>query len=171
MSIPIVLRPVATVADLDPLSRWLADPADVAQWSMGALSAPLDPARLAADLSAGGGETATRAFLGVSGDVPVGYGEVAAIDPRTRRAELRRLVIDPERRGEGVGTALCAALLDMAVATLGLSVVTAEVAVFNQAGSGCLRAAGFAVVGERADALELGGKRWSAIRLRWSGSR
>ena len=72
----------------------------------------------------------------------VGYGEVWE-DPDEDEAELARLIVDPARRGRGVGRTLAAALLAEA-RRLGWSDVWLRVVPGNEPAIRAYAAAGFA---------------------------
>ncbi len=82
------------------VSTWASTPAEVRSWC-GLLEAPVPPSVVA-------GWAATddvEAFLLLEGDLPVAYGELW-LDEEEDEVELARLLVDPARRGEGVGRRL-----------------------------------------------------------------
>ncbi|MGW1346587.1 GNAT family N-acetyltransferase [Kribbella sp. NPDC002412] len=56
-----------------------------------------------------------QAYVYFDGDQPVGYGEVW-LDDDEDEVELARIIVDPERRGQGIGAELVRALLTPAIA-------------------------------------------------------
>jgi N-acetylglutamate synthase-like GNAT family acetyltransferase len=64
--------------------------------------------------TAGVGDGPGRFFLAVAGDETVGGG---GVEPYGEAALLRSVVVHPERRGVGVGTALVGRLSEVAAAT------------------------------------------------------
>jgi GNAT superfamily N-acetyltransferase len=82
------------------VSSWAPTPSDVRSWC--ALpEAPVPPETVA------GWSTAedVEAFLLLDGEGPVAYGELW-LDEEEDEVELARLLVDPARRGEGVGRRL-----------------------------------------------------------------
>ncbi|WP_433161787.1 GNAT family N-acetyltransferase [Kribbella sp. CA-247076] len=56
-----------------------------------------------------------QSYLYFDGETPVGYGEVW-LDDEEDEVELARIIVDPARRGRGIGAELVRALLKPAVA-------------------------------------------------------
>ncbi|TDD29046.1 GNAT family N-acetyltransferase [Kribbella turkmenica] len=56
-----------------------------------------------------------ESYLYFDGETPVGYGEVW-LDDEEDEVELARVIVDPDRRGRGIGAELVRALLKPAVA-------------------------------------------------------
>ena len=75
------------------------------------------------------------------GERAVGYGEVWE-DPEEDEAELARIIIDPARRGEGLGRVLVALLADRA-RQLGYERIWVRVVPHNTAALACYAGAGF----------------------------
>lgn len=74
------------------------------------------------------------------GEMPVGCGALRLLDPET--AELKRMYVSPEVRGEGLGRRLVAALEAEACA-LGVRQLVLETGVRQAAALGLYRATGF----------------------------
>jgi ribosomal protein S18 acetylase RimI-like enzyme len=81
-----------------------------------------------------------QAYLLVSDGEPVGYGELW-VDDEEREVELARIIVDPARRGHGLGRELARLLADAAAPLY--PDVFLRVAPGNEAALACYRAAGF----------------------------
>lgn len=73
---------------------------------------------------------------------PVAYGELNRLAGRRREYWLGHLIVDPARRGQGLGIALTRALLEEAFARRGAWRVTLVVFPENRRALACYRAAG-----------------------------
>jgi ribosomal protein S18 acetylase RimI-like enzyme len=86
-------------------------------------------------------EPGVRAYLLAVDDEPVGYGEIWE-DPDEDEAELARLIVDPARRGRGLGRLLATSLLGE-TRRLGWVDVWLRVAPDNEPAHRAYAAAGF----------------------------
>lgn len=86
-------------------------------------------------------EPGVRPYLLVVESSVVGYGEIWE-DPQEDEAELARLIVDPARRGRGVGRAIAAELTAEA-RRLGWSDIWLRVEPDNEPALRCYAAAGF----------------------------
>jgi ribosomal protein S18 acetylase RimI-like enzyme len=75
-------------------------------------------------------------------DRPVGYGEINLLDQRRREFWLGHLIVDPRRRGRGVGAAMVRLLIEEAIASLGAERISLVVFPANEAAVRCYRTAG-----------------------------
>jgi ribosomal protein S18 acetylase RimI-like enzyme len=82
-----------------------------------------------------------HAFMLLVDGVPAGYGEIWVDEPEDE-TELARIVIDPARRGRGLGRKLVR-LLSTEAARHGLAETWLRVVPENAAAISCYRAAGF----------------------------
>ena len=80
-------------------------------------------------------------WIALADGAPAGYGEVWT-DDEEHEAELARLIVDPDRRGRGLGRRLVA-LLAARAAELGFDDVLAAGGARQRAAIACYRAAGF----------------------------
>jgi len=114
-------------ADRALLRSWVASPEQLLLWAGPSFTWPLDDDQLAAYQKAWAGAdrrvwTAVDATTGS----PVGHASVRLVEPDTGR--LGRVLIDPHRRGHGLGDALVGAVLSHAFTPMGLARV--ELGVF-----------------------------------------
>jgi ribosomal-protein-alanine N-acetyltransferase len=131
--------------DLRPFDPALAD--DVAAWAGSreerlawCSRAEVD----AATVRAWADEDDVATFLLLDGRTPIAYGE-AWVDDEEGEVELARLIVRPDRRGEGVGRTLVEALVAHAHRLHPLA--TMRVVPENAAARRCYAAAGFVRVG------------------------
>jgi RimJ/RimL family protein N-acetyltransferase len=95
-------------SDGDLIREWITGPQELLLWAGSAFRWPLDAEQLAeyeAESALSNRQTWTA--LDPSSDRPVGHASIKLIQPDAAR--LRRVLIDPERRGGGWGDALVAA--------------------------------------------------------------
>jgi ribosomal protein S18 acetylase RimI-like enzyme len=85
-----------------------------------------------------------HAYVLVEAGEPLGYGEVW-VDADEREVELGRIIVAPERRGQGLGRLLVTLLLEQAAPT-GYPAAFVRVAPDNAAALACYAGAGFAAV-------------------------
>jgi ribosomal protein S18 acetylase RimI-like enzyme len=123
------------------VSSWAPTASEVRSWCALA-EAPVPPETVA------GWSTAedVEAFLLLDGEGPVAYGELW-LDEEESEVELARLLVAPERRGQGVGRTLTSLLAGAARADHpGLETVCLRVRPENTAGHRAYEAAGFRFV-------------------------
>ena len=86
------------------VSAWATSGRELDEWaSLRGTPAP-------ADFAAWHADPGVRAFLLVETSIPIGYGE-CWIDSAEREVELARLIVDPARRGRGIGALLVERLI------------------------------------------------------------
>jgi RimJ/RimL family protein N-acetyltransferase len=95
----------------------------------------------------------------------VGYGEINALDVRARRYWLGHLIVDPEQRGRGLGTALTRLLLVRAFRELRAREVTLVVFPENATAIASYRAAGMFADGEEIHDFASYGLRARMLRM------
>ncbi|HEX6148579.1 GNAT family N-acetyltransferase [Nocardioides sp.] len=128
-------------AQADLVSSWAPTAAEVRSWCA-RTEAPVPPDVIAQWSTAGDVE----AFLLRDGDAPVAYGELW-LDDEEGEVELARLLVAPDRRGQGVGRALTSLLADAARRHHpDLPTVCLRVLPENTAGHRAYEAAGFRFV-------------------------
>jgi putative acetyltransferase len=78
------------------------------------------------------------------GDRAVGCGAIRLLDPMT--ADAKRMYVEPDHRGRGIGRALLASL-EAAARQLGVQRVVLETGVYQEAAMALYRRAGFTQIG------------------------
>jgi RimJ/RimL family protein N-acetyltransferase len=94
---------------------------------------------------------------------PVGSVGLFAIDRRHGTCELGVGILEPGRRGRGLGTEAVALITDYAIRDLGMHNVQLSVIAFNSAGIRAYRKAGFREHGRRREAWLHNGRRWDIV--------
>jgi putative acetyltransferase len=74
------------------------------------------------------------------GDRAVGCGAIRVLDPAT--AEAKRMYVEPDRRGKGIGSAVLASL-ESAARQMGVQRLVLETGVYQEAAISLYRGAGF----------------------------
>jgi ribosomal protein S18 acetylase RimI-like enzyme len=132
-----------TPADDEALIAWAATAEALTLFAGATLAFPLTAAQLQA-LRDTPHLHAWTAYVVPDADVPVGHAEVLRTGPDSGR--LARIVLDPARRGTGLGRALVAAAIEHAEA-LGLRALDLRVYDGNDAAIGTYLALGFTDAG------------------------
>ena len=124
------------------VAGWAATAEEARRWGGQAVVWPV----AASVFSAWHADPGVRPFVLVHRGILLGYGEVW-IDAEEREVELARIIVRPERRGQGLGRLLVTLLLEQAAAT-GYQAAFVRVAPENAAALACYRRAGFTPVSE-----------------------
>jgi ribosomal protein S18 acetylase RimI-like enzyme len=98
----------ASVKDLLEVASWIRSPEDCHRWAGNRLRFPIDRAILVTELEF----DVARSFGLFDADTLVAFGQI--VPKALGRAHLARLIVDPERRNEGLGRAISANLLRVA---------------------------------------------------------
>jgi ribosomal protein S18 acetylase RimI-like enzyme len=159
----IELRP-ARWDDLCLLPTWITSPEQLRIWAGPSLPWPLT-------------EPALRAYADQPSDVqliwtavtvphaePVGHACLLVREGGSQ-GRLSRVLVDPARRGEGLGRALVATAVRTAFAATGIDTLTLGVYRHNVAAVRLYESVGFTEVGRAPAAFEVDGERWTAIEM------
>lgn len=138
---PLRLEPFAS-AHGALVVRWASSPEEVRRWAGASERWPLQSETLAAWHE----DPDVHPYLLLEGDRPAAYGEVW-VDAEEREVELARIIVRPGRRGQGLGRALVALLLEQAAGT-GYPAAYVRVAPDNARALACYCGAGFTPVPE-----------------------
>jgi [ribosomal protein S18]-alanine N-acetyltransferase len=123
--------------DAAEVAGWLQSSEGARDWGGPATEWPLRPEQF----QSWHHDPDVRPYVLVAGESAVAYGEIW-LDREEQEVELARLLVRPERRGQGIGTHLVRALLGQAALT-GLPRAFIRVAPGNQPAIRCYRRAGF----------------------------
>ncbi len=105
------------------------------------------------------------AYKGVTGDEVVAYGEIGFIDKANQSARLCKILINPARRGVGLGTQWIKTLVDIGFTELKLHRIELNVYDHNQPAIACYQNAGFTIEGLIRDAYKVEEDFWSVYRM------
>ncbi len=95
----------------------------------------------------------------------VGGVNLHAIDHRHQTCELGIAILDPARRGKGLGTEAVVLITDYAIHALSMHNVQLRLLAFNQAGLRAYEKAGFREYGRRREAILHNGQRWDMVSM------
>lgn len=146
--------------DFPRILRAIDTPQALVQWAGPLFAFPLDEAQLERYRLSAEQQPATRRIFTacLSGGDPVGHIELNEIDGHSAR--LCRVLIDPSRRGRGLGRAMVRQALHVAFDELGLERVDLGVFDFNTAALRCYQAEGFVREGHLRQARRVGQEVW-----------
>lgn len=102
---------------------------------------------------------------GPTGCEPLAYGEINVLNASRREYWLGHLIVDPRRRGRGLGTALTRLLARRAHGEFGARRVSLVVFVDNRAAVHCYRQAGFVDDGFESHEFPAYGRTESLLRM------
>jgi RimJ/RimL family protein N-acetyltransferase len=95
----------------------------------------------------------------------VGGTNLHAIDRRHQTCEVGIAILDPSRRGRGLGTEAVLLITDYAIHALNMHNVQLSVLAFNQAGLRAYAKAGFREYGRRREAILHNRQRWDLVSM------
>lgn len=134
----------ARLGDLDPVASWLRSQADCERWAGSRVSFPIDLARLPESIQ--WRESESWSLLSHGG--LSAFGQL--VSKPANRAHLARLIVSPERRGEGLGRFLSSHLIEAALSKQTDS-ISLNVARENRPALHLYRSLGFAEARRPAD--------------------
>lgn len=111
------------------------------------------------------GERITFAVYDLADMAPVGSVGLFAIDRRNGTCELGVGILEPERRGQGLGTEAVVLITDYAIRDLGMHNVHLATLAFNIAGIRAYEKAGFREYGRRREAWLHNGRWWDIVYM------
>lgn len=160
-----------TTTDIDRLIGWIPSLEALQMWTASSFGFPLTREHLERHMRESAECGDRLLFKAVEPDERkvVGHVELGAIDHRNHSLRIGRVLLDPEARGRGHGTAMMRSALTLAFETL-FQMHRVELAVFdvNPRAIACYERAGFRHEGtSRGSFLVAGtpGKYWSIITM------
>jgi RimJ/RimL family protein N-acetyltransferase len=162
----IELQPFTT-SDYARLISWITSPEALLQWAGDAFTYPLTAEQLDhhLDLAQSGRRSIYRAVDRASGEI-VGHVELSDIDTNQRRARVTRLLVgDVARRGQGIGSQIVLATLQLAFEEMALHRVELFVFEFNVTAIRLYERLGFVREGMLVEARRLGDNFWNVYVL------
>lgn len=155
-----------TSGDIDRLLGWIRSPEELMLWTASSFGFPLTCEHIEGHLrdSAERGDRQIFKAVEEGGGAAVGHIELGAIDPRNRSVRIGRVLVDPERRGQGLGGSMMRAALRKAFEELRAHRVELGVFDVNPAAIACYERVGFQRDGVRRDSfLAMGETYWSEV--------
>jgi len=155
-------------SDFTRLLSWVQTPDQLYQWAGPLFSFPLSADQLDRYLLLATGDPPThRIFtaLAANGGEPVGHIELSRIDRLHRSASLSRVMVAPDRRGQGLGQQMVRLALAIAFDELRLHRIELYVFDFNHAAIACYEHAGLVREGVLRDARRVGDEYWSVVQM------
>jgi RimJ/RimL family protein N-acetyltransferase len=150
--------------DFRRLIGWLQSREALFQWSGGVFDFPLDEEQLERHL-AESPRNRRMPFTAVErgSREPLGHIELTELDRAQSSVYLVRVLVDPERRTNGIGEAMVRKALEMAFGHLRLHRVSLRVFESNAAAIACYEKVGFTTEGLLRDAARLNGRYHNAL--------
>jgi len=159
----VSLRPL-TRADCGRIVDWIASEDDLYQWSGPADFAwPLTVDQLQADLARPGVGRMLMAATDADGAL-AGHVKLQIV-AHHRIGHVGRVLVAPDRRGRGTGSALMRAVVALGFDELQLHRLQLGVYTFNHAAIACYRGVGFAVEGRLRDSTLGSGGYWQGLTM------
>ena len=151
--------------DFDRLLSWIPDDAALLQWAGSIFAWPLDAAQLELYLQPTLAEEPRRLIWRARDETGavVGHVELNDLEREHGVAILSRVMVDPARRGEGLGRALVRRALEVAFDELRLHRLELHVFDFNRAAIAAYEGLGFVLEGRRRDTRRVNGTYWSSL--------
>ncbi|MGW1963865.1 GNAT family N-acetyltransferase [Streptomyces sp. NPDC001935] len=150
-----------TLADAGVVASWISGPAELANWAGPGFTRPLDDAQLAAYVA----EPGRRTWTGVGADGRmVGHASLRlAADGVSAR--LGRVLVAPDARGQGYGSALLTLVLTFGFARLGLERVELGVFSHNDSAVRLYERLGFRLTKVLPATDQGNGQSWSTLQM------
>jgi RimJ/RimL family protein N-acetyltransferase len=144
-----------TASDIERLLGWIRSPEELRLWTASSFGFPLTREHIEGHLRDSAERGDRRIFKAVEEgrEEAVGHIELGAIDPRNRAVRIGRVLVDPGRRGQGLGAAMMRAALAVAFRDLGMHRVELGVFDANPAAIACYERVGFRRDGVRRDSF------------------
>lgn len=144
-----------TTPDIDRLLGWIRSPEELMLWTASSFGFPLTREHIEGHLRDSAERGDRRIFKAVEEEreAVVGHIELGGIDPRNRSLRIGRVLIDPDRRIQGVGAAMMRVALAMAFGELGMHRVELGVFDVNPRAIACYERVGFRRDGVRRDSF------------------
>ncbi|MBQ9382976.1 MAG: GNAT family N-acetyltransferase [Ruminiclostridium sp.] len=157
------LREYVPDSDFDAVRSWINGRREHALWCADRVGYPLTREgfdRLLEDEAARFGN---KAFIALSGEGDaVGF---LCVSVNNNEAMLKFVLVDPYRRGQGIGREMLTLAVGQAFDDMGAGIVRLCVFSANTAARRCYERAGFTVSGTEAGAFSFDGEQWDRCRM------
>ena len=149
--------------DYERLIGWVESKQILQQWASPVFDFPITREQLiTANVKRG---DQRLIYKGVLDDEVVAHGEIGFIDEVNQSARLCKILINPERRGEGLGTLWIKTLVDIGFVELKLNRIELNVYEHNQSAIACYQKAGLTIEGLIRAAYKIDDNFWSVYRM------
>ena len=160
-----------TRGDIERLRRWIRSQEELVRWAGTSVGFPFSEEeanrlyRRAFDT--GDSDRLFRVIaLGTRGEHDaIGHIELRQVLPEHGTARVGRVLLDPERRGQGLGLAMVRAVVDHAFGELALRRLDLEVFPDNAPALRCYESVGFVREGLRRQAVMIGKQAWDLVGM------
>ena len=156
-------------ADIPRLCAWLPTERELLMWGGPSYAHPITGADVAAAVTRAQHSHDSHRIYRVwapTRSAVIGHAELVLINRYHRHVRLARLLIGPpELRGQGYGTAMVRALLDVAFRELEVRRAELEVYAANVGAQHVYESLGFVREGVRRDAVRCGDEWWDSILM------
>jgi RimJ/RimL family protein N-acetyltransferase len=144
-----------TASDIGRLLGWIRSPEELMLWTASSFGFPLTRDHIEGHLrdSARRGDRQIFKAVEEGREETVGHIELGGLDSRNRSVRIGRVLVDPARRGQGLGAAMMCAALAMAFRELGMHRVELGVFDVNPAAIACYEKVGFRRDGVRRESF------------------
>lgn len=161
----MIIRPFDPAADFDAMRDWLPDARAHAMWCANRFAFPLERESFEAVLRENAARSGDLPFAAVTDDGGLAGFFCLSPDPNARAALLKFVVVDPARRGRGLGRAMlrlaAARAFDAGASSVRLSVFSPNLPALR-----CYQGAGFELTSRDPGAFRFGDEAWDRCGMR-----
>ncbi len=152
-------------ADFPFIQSWVTDERTYALWCAGHMPVPLTAEAFDEKLQQGREQRNDEVFVFVDEqDHPVGFA-ACSVTSEKKRAHIKYVLIDPCRRGMGVGTRMMNMLLSHLFASEAVHFATLNVFDCNQSAIQCYQKAGFRITSNAPNVFAFHEESWGRISM------
>jgi RimJ/RimL family protein N-acetyltransferase len=150
--------------DAEALISWASSADELLQWSGPHFSFPLDKKQLRAYAKSASEKRQLISGVLEGTDAVVAHAELNLL-PEHELGQIRRVIVAPELRGQGIGRELIQWLVNLSFVDLRLNRLELVVFDFNERARRCYEAAGFKEEGRAKQARRASGDYWDLIYM------
>lgn len=166
VGMPLITLQPFTILDFPRLMQWTPSAEALMQWAGPSFTFPLELDQAADYMAPASGLGATRrvyrAALSTSGEV-VGHVDLSNIDLDHRAASVCRVLVEPDRRRQGIGRQMMQQVIRVGFNELHLHRLDLRVFDFNAPAIACYEKVGFVQEGVLRDWLRTQDEYWSVV--------
>ncbi len=157
-----------TPADGDLVASWVTDERTMRIWSAACFERwPVTGAQLTALLEERHAKDPTfRPLIAEEDGVPVGHIMVKMADPEKKMIHIGLFILDPVKRGQGLGSRMLRHVLDHLIfGEMGAEMADLRVFLCNERARACYQRLGFRETGTGVISMNLHGEIWDAVDM------